>query len=457
MADPNWTPPKAADGGIDWQKMSEAAPRRDPDLGFYPDHEAKRADAERLDRIMENRRLAEEASLEKEKLKAGVPIPPPMAPLDAIEMEFAMTSDTATIELKYLVDPFLPVRCVVGFYGRGSTAKSSFVGTLAAQISGDYSTLWISVEELTDWIKARHIKSGGDAGTLGIVTAVASKTDKEGRAVGSTFDIYEHLEPAIMKAKLGCEQMYNPPRPLKLVTLDTGVGLTGWRKGESPNDDASVKRLLAYLQALAQRHDVTVAIIGHANKGKHEHFADSVMGATAWTNSPRLSFVHAVDLREDHNYVIRVAKTNLVWFGAPYKTEAVHTLYERSDGPDSVLVRIVLGDIVWGDAASLEMFEEATKRPKEDDEEGGASSQKQTLVDKALGTLVELAHSTGEPVTRDMVHQWLGREVSRREWGKIDDKLRLCEFQWRVVIETGPQNKAIYRKRTDVAVTTGPL
>lgn len=446
MAEPTWSPPTAPDGSIDWQKISEATPPRDSSLGLYPNHEAKRADEERLDRIMENHRLAQEAALEKERLKAGVPIPPPMAAMDSIKMEFAMLTDTATIDLKYLVDPFLPVRCVVGFYGRGSTAKSSFVGTLAAQISGDYSTLWVSVEELTDWIKARHIKSGGEAGTLGIVTAVASKTDKEGRTVGSTFDIYEHLEPAILKAKSGCEQMYNPPRSLKLVVLDTAVGLTGWRKGETPNDDASVKKLLAYLQSLAERHDVTIALIGHANKGKHEHFADSVMGATAWTNSPRLSFVHAVDLREDYSYVLRVAKTNLVWFGATYKTEPVHTLYERTDGPDSVLVRVTLGPIVWGDAASLEMFEEATKKPKDEGEGDDGANHKQTLVGKAVSTLVEMVHTTEQPVTRDLVHHCLGREVSRREWGKIDERLRLGEFTFRVVIETGTQNKTLYRR-----------
>jgi hypothetical protein len=174
-----------------------------------------------------------------------------------------------------------------------------------------------------------------------------------------------------------------------------------------------------------------------------------VMGASAWTNSPRLSFVHAKDEREDYAYVLRIAKTNLVTFGASYKTEPVHTLYERADGPDSVLVRVVPGPIVWGDADSMELWNEATRKPKDGDEDGGGGSHKQTLVDKALGTVVEIAHSTGEPVTRDLVHQWLGREVSRREWSKVDDKLRLGEFQWRVVIESGPQNKTIYRKRTD--------
>jgi len=93
-------------------------------------------------------RLAKEAELEIARIKAGggTLIPRPMTPMDAIPMEVAMSSDTATVALHYLVDPFLPSRCVVGFFGRGSTAKSSFVATLGADISDRASTLWISVE-----------------------------------------------------------------------------------------------------------------------------------------------------------------------------------------------------------------------------------------------------------------------------------------------------------------------
>jgi hypothetical protein len=99
-----------------------------------------------------------------------------------------------------------------------------------------------------------------------------------------------------------------------------------------------VKKLLGYLQALAERHNLTIVAIGHANKGKHDHFADTVMGASAWTNSPRLSFFHAADVRENFAYVMRVAKTNFDPFGLPYGTKPVHTLYERAIGPDTVLV-----------------------------------------------------------------------------------------------------------------------
>ena len=378
---PPWEAPTDANGGIDWHAMPSALPPRNSDMDLRT-AEQRSEDIRLLAKSSEDTRRAEEAKLAAVQLKSGVPIPRPMAPMDAIKMDVAMKSDTATVALHYLVDPFLPSRCVVGFFGRGSTAKSSFVATMGADISGDASTLWISVEEPDDWIKVRHMKAGGEEGTLFVVTAVASRADAHGRVTGSTFDVYEHLEPSIMQAQHHADQMHNPPRPLRLVVLDTAVGLTGWRKGESPNDDASVKRLLAYLQGVAERYDVTIAIIGHSNKGKHEYFADTVAGASAWTNSPRLWFVHARDIREEHACVMRVAKTNLTTrFTTLYSTEPVHTLARRAEGADSVLVRVNFGLTVWGEDESMEVFEDATRKPPEErDGEGGGGGKKESLV-----------------------------------------------------------------------------
>ena len=229
---PPWEAPKDANGGIDWHAMLGALPQRDPipDFGFGTAKE-REAKEQHQAQVLEKLARIEEAKAKQAELKSGVPIPPPMAPMDSIQLEFAMKSDTATVDLKYLVDPFLPSGCVVGFFGRGSTAKSSFVATMGADISGEASTLWISVEEPADWIKVRHMKAGGHEGTLMVFIALAKKTDSHGRVIGSSFDVYEHLEPAITKAKQACEQVYNPPRPLRLVVLDTAVGLTGWRPG----------------------------------------------------------------------------------------------------------------------------------------------------------------------------------------------------------------------------------
>ncbi|MBC7311966.1 MAG: AAA family ATPase, partial [Rhizobium sp.] len=393
--------------------------------------EARKAEAE-AKRLTEVRALTEqtteaeklrlkqeEAKLEREKVKQRKQDMPPLADPNSIELEFAMSTDTATVKISYLIDPYLPERCVVGFYGRGSTSKSSFLASMAAHISTVASTLWISVEEPPDWIKVRHIGAGGADRTLQVVKAVAVKKDGQGRTVGSTFNTYEMLEPAIIAAKTKLLNVQGG-KSLRLVVLDTVVGLTTWTASAGPNSDEGVKRLLAYLQGLAETHNVTIAIIGHANKGKHEHFADVVMGASAWTNSPRLSFVHAADRREEYSYVLRVAKSNLVTFGSTYKTVPVHTLYARADGPDSVLCKVTPGPIVWGDADSLDLWDDATSMPKDNDD-GFTDARTPTIVEKAIQILVETLMTTDTAqLTREGVEQQLGRSIGRREWGKLD-------------------------------------
>jgi hypothetical protein len=410
---------------------------------------------ESIAKVEQAKARQEELKTEREKLKQGVPIPQPTDPSNIV-LEWALPKDMAAMKLEFLIDPFLPAKCVVGFFGRGSTAKSSFLATLAAEISEDWSTLWISVEELNHWITQRHINAGGADGTLAVFAFKAVKRDASGRAIGSAFDVYRDLQSAIVKAQEGAAQLHHPPRPLRLVVLDTAVGLTGWAKGENPNDDAAVKKLLGYLQMLADDHNLCIAIVGHANKAKHDYFADSVAGSSAWTNSPRLSFVHARDRREEHSYVMRVAKTNLSSaFGVAYSTEPVLTLHQHEDGHASVMCKVKRERIVWGDEESLEMFEAATRKPDEESD-GGGHNHRATLVENVLMEVVQQAHLRGE-VTRDEVQSRLGREVSRREWLKVDERLRLAPFQYQVEVAKGPQNKLIYRTATEPAVTSRPL
>lgn len=108
--------------------------------------------------------------------------------------------------------------------------------------------------------------------------------------------MYEHLDASIVAAKQSAAGMLYPPRPLRFVVLDTAVALTTC-KSESPNADAAVKRLFAYLQSLCEKHEVTIGLIGHSNKGKHEEMSDGVAGSAAWVNSPRQAFIHMHDKR----------------------------------------------------------------------------------------------------------------------------------------------------------------
>ena len=450
-------PPGEADNAKPWRDdaawPSKPAPLPEPvDFSILlpkEEREAKDAHSRQIiadiARQDEAKARQEEAKTERAKINSGSSLLPTQTDQAAIVLEWAMSKNLAALKLEYLVDPFLPAKCVVGFFGRGSTAKSSFVATMAASISDDCSTLWVSVEELKDWIAQRHVRSGGAEGTLAVFSHNAVKHDAQGRVTGSTFDIYRDLNGAILAAAEGARSHYNPARLLRFVVLDTAVGLTTWGKGDGPNDDAAVKRLLGYLQSLAEQHNVCIAIIGHSNKGKHDYFADTVAGSSAWTNSPRLSFVHATDRREEYAYVMRVAKTNLSsFFAVAYRTEPVLTLHHHEDGHASVLCRVETDSVIWGGDASMELFDDATRKPESDDSTAG--SKRQGLITSAIQTLVEAVMSTQpeQHISRADVEGLLGRKVGRREWVKVDSHLNLHPT---VVIERGEQNRLFYKRR----------
>ena len=439
---------RLAEANPDLAKRAAALPARDAKLGFYLNHDEKRADEERSAKVVEDLRRMEEAKLETAKLKAGVALPPPPSTdPNLIVLEWAMPKDLAELKMEYLYDPFLPAKCLVGFYGRGSVGKSMFLATLAAAKSEDWSTLWISAEELKDWITQRHLSAGGALGTLAVFAHKAVKQDQHGRVIGSTFDVYRDLEGSIAQAMAACMSHYNPPRPLRLVVLDTAVGLTTWGKGENANDDGAVKRLLGFLQSLAEQHNLCIAIIGHSNKQKHDHFADTVAGSSSWTNSPRLSFVHAADRREEFAYVMRVAKSNLSSpFGVAYRTVPVLKLHQHEDGHASLLCKIEHDPVVWGADASMELFEDATRKP-DDSDSGQLSPQKQTLVENAIIAIVETVMATppDQHITREDIERQLGRTVDRARWTKIDGHLQNHPV---VIMERGDKHRVMYKRRT---------
>ncbi|WP_301017958.1 AAA family ATPase [Thiothrix sp.] len=386
----------------------------------------------------------QKAQLEITKIRAGIrPVEMRTATPDQIVLEVAMQS-SSTAKLEYLIDPWLPSRQVVGFYGRGQTAKSSFLATQAARISDYCSTLWVSTEELTDWIKVRHIKAEGVPGTLLVFKAIATKHDESGHATASTFDVYQHLDASIVAAKKQAEGMLYPPRPLRFVVLDTAVALTTWGKSESPNSDAAVKRLFAFLQGLCEKHDVTIGLIGHSNKGKHEELTDSVAGSAAWVNSPRQAFTHIHDKRAPNTCVVCTVKSTLTGdFAASYSTRPIHTLATRAEGMDSVLCTVDLMPIEWGYQQARALVEAARGDNEEQGESGQRSSRKTASVEKIVTTVAQLFQEGVEQVDRPAVEARMGCEPSRRHWQEADNVLALAH---KVKTTVGAHGRIFYRQ-----------
>lgn len=325
----------------------------------------------------------------------------------------------AILQIDYFIDPWLPRATVIGCYGRGEAGKSSWTAQICAEASKQTSTLWVSSEERQDHILQRHLSCRGEVDTLVVIEALPTKTNPHTKkALATSFNIYDHMEPAIKALKQNPEARKD--RPLGVVVLDAVVALVTWGKGETANDDGGVKRLIAFLCVLAERYGVTFIILGHLNKGSsHDHIADAVTGAAAWTNSVRLAYMFVKDMEsERYEGFIRTAKSNTgTHFGTTYRTVPVYTLRERPDGKNDVLCgAAMIGPTVWGELALREMM------AGEDDAWLNKREQKhakvQALVDGTLHML-----RTGPSTTRKVVEGLVKEKVTRRHWLEAEGRL----------------------------------
>lgn len=439
---------------------------------------AAEADAKRAaevgsmtDKVIEQRRIEEriaEKAVEKEQVRQGAQTKlPPQADPNSIKLKVARRNEVTTEVKKplFLYEPYLLADSVVGFYGKGGSGKSSLLATLAAEISPFASTLWISTEEDQEDVRDRgmmgipsvndngvpYMAADGQDETLQVFQAVVTKTDKDGRAVESMFNVYEHLEPAIIMANTNVMNLSHQ-KPVKLVVLDTIVALTTWDRQAGPNSDEGVKRLMAFLRSVAERRNVTIAVVGHANKGKHDHFADSVMGAVAWTTSPRLSFMHAKDRTTDGQIIVRLAKSNKVpEFAELFSLHMVLQQAQIADGPAAGLFKVKPLSRVWGPLKAEELWDEVTTPPREEGD-GEFAPKRETVVNAALQFIVDqFANHNATEVTRqevdDHLRQKTGKNIDNHRWLKVD-----AFFVNHPTLEKAydhtRRNLVVYRRRT---------
>lgn len=329
------------------------------------------------------------------------------------------TEEPSIVTIEYLQNPWIPEKTVIGCYGRGEAGKSSWAATMGAQISATHSILWITSEESADHIKIRHRYCGGDGRAIGVINDGA-------------FDIHTHLQDVIGKAKSKFA------KPLGVVVLDAVVALVVWKKGESANDDGAVKRLIGYIQSVAESEGVSVLMLGHLNKGKgHEHIADAVLGATAWTTSLRLAYMFQKVPDEDFTGFIRSVKQNMgTNFGSFYETVPVYTMAPNIDGYRPALCGVEFKDErIYGERnLSAAMAEDGDYKAEH-------LKAKEKRVDHGVRVVLNILKN-GTPKTRVDFTVALGAEgLSQRHWLAVEREL----VRQGVEITTGERNKKYYQ------------
>lgn len=331
-------------------------------------------------------------------------------------------SPPSIVELEYLDDPYVPKGIVVGVYGRGESAKSTFVSTIVARNSDRYSTLWLSTEENENHIKIRFLKSGGCENSIAIANGEVR--------------LLEDLENLIITANT------QVGRPIGFVVLDTAVALAEWGRGKSANDDGAVKEFLKVLGLVASRMGVSILIIGHTNKGKdHAHVTDSVMGSSSWTSSLRLCYMLQKVPDEDFLFLLRVIKSNLIMkFGQIFETCIVHEMRPNIDNISPVLCRADLsGDRTYGERKISGIH------AKLFNEEQDAETKRYSKIERLLFEIVALL-GDGEEKSRSQIEYELQKDISPRTWKKLDESLE----DRSVSISPVENNKYVYSLQESV-------
>lgn len=353
--------------------------------------------------------------------------------------------------LEYIIPHWLLRKSPILFSGMGSSGKSSLVAAMcAAADQRGFGTLWVSSEEQTAWVRIRHVKAGGSAGAIATVPSMPTQRDPEtGQVTSTTFGVYAHLSDAIHAAKAQLS------KPLGVVVLDAVSALVDWKKGESPNDDASVKRAVGYLMGLAETHDVCIVMIHHFNKTQAASYdPNRVTGAPAWVNSPRLVFAVVKDDASETGFdsFVQVIKTNLgTRFAASFTTFPVHTLATYSDGaPDTVLCSARMnGGIVWGDRDVKLLVSNG-----EDPDAEKKATRKKSFDNKVMHIAEAVRGGATNRVTIGIFLASIDvPAVTQNQWLKIDEALR---DKYGIDVITTAHGKYEYSMRANNVAPQGP-
>jgi AAA domain/Bifunctional DNA primase/polymerase, N-terminal len=324
------------------------------------------------------------------------------------QRQFSLHFGTEVVEdeMDYLVEPVLPLGLVVAIYGPGGTGKSSLCGTLAAAAStgspipglrdaehAPYekgSTLWLSSEEPQTWITSRHLKCGGEPGSIVIPKIDVLEQDKAGRALRTSYDLERDLRGTIEQANEELAQRKLPP--VRLVVLDTAVALVRWGKERSPNNDDAVKGVMMWLGSIAAALRCCIVVIGHTNKDyRAPSAAYRVAGAGAWVTSSRLPMFAERDENNGERLLLSSIRNSTgPEFACNYWLREVHTLRRMQTQrlPDGTPVRTSLqgverfGPMAWTHEAirALRQSFAPVADPAEEDEAKPAKKSKREQV-----------------------------------------------------------------------------
>lgn len=240
--------------------------------------------------------------------------------VEMFKLNAVKASEIVPSNQPWLWQGYIPDECCTLLAGRGGVGKSTMLAWIASCVSTGKSfaldgiehhipqgnVLILAAEDHKQYsIVPRLIAAGADLSNIHIVdSAVDSKTQQRERLICLDEDM--HL----------LEQSLNTIGNIRLIIIDP---ITAYLGRLRENYAAEIRSFILGLTRLAVRKRCAIVLNTHTRKtGDSDHTSaiDSIMGSSAWTNTPRMIHLVTQDHEDETLFRFTTPKAN-VKRGAP--------------------------------------------------------------------------------------------------------------------------------------------
>jgi hypothetical protein len=288
-----WKPPVDANGHIDWTKVDDTLPPRDPELGFHLNWKEKVEWEQSRVKLAEQNARAEEAKTKRERMRRGLPADASDAPR---ELVFRSLGGVQMHAIEWLWTGWIPKGYITLMAGETGAGKSTILGDVTSRVTtgapwpGEYDcpnawrkperVLWLGSEDSIEEMTVPRLTACG--ANLANVVEIQGVM-QEGKR--NTFSMQDDLE-AVSKGLAEARDMGNPFAMLVIDPVTSYLPGQKLRKVDL-NDAGQLRTVLEPWLILAQTYNIAIICVTHFAKDTNRSMLHRVLGSSAFVQTCR--------------------------------------------------------------------------------------------------------------------------------------------------------------------------
>jgi hypothetical protein len=288
-----WKPPVDANGQIDWGKVDETRPPRDPELGFHLNWQEKNEFEQHRAKLMEQHARAEEAKTKRERMRRGLAPDASDAPR---ELVFRSLGGVQMHAIEWLWTGWIPKGYITLLAGETGAGKSTVFADVTARVTtgapwpGEYDcpdawrkperVLWLGSEDSIEEMTVPRLTACG--ANLANVVEIQGVM-QEGKR--NTFSMQDDLE-AVSKGLAEARALGSPFAMLVIDPVTSYLPGQKLRKVDL-NDAGQLRTVLEPWLILAQTHNIAIVCVTHFAKDTTRSMLHRVLGSAAFAQTCR--------------------------------------------------------------------------------------------------------------------------------------------------------------------------